>query len=141
MRRWTPDDDALLGTMVDRLVAEQLGCTLLQVFGRRRKLGIIAKHNTNSYDPDQHDSMLGKKSDTDISGEIGVSISYIRRRRIKLGIHRLVAPSERKHFNVIKRYVALGSMATVAIELGISKQRVHQLIARERKEMGQYAQE
>ena len=39
---WTAEEDRLLGTMSDAALAERLGCLLLVVFRRRRKLGIPA---------------------------------------------------------------------------------------------------
>jgi hypothetical protein len=40
--KWTPEIDALLGTMSDATVAGKLHCTELIVFNRRRRLKVKA---------------------------------------------------------------------------------------------------
>ena len=42
VRKWTPEDEALLGKMPDRDVAERIGAAWLTVKKRREKLGIPA---------------------------------------------------------------------------------------------------
>jgi len=40
---WTKEDDALLGTDTDRVIARRLGRTSVSVSNRRKKLGIARK--------------------------------------------------------------------------------------------------
>ncbi|MBI5725557.1 MAG: helix-turn-helix transcriptional regulator [Planctomycetes bacterium] len=47
VRQWTPQEDALLGTMKDRQLGQKLGCTVAVIARRRLSLGIPPFRKTN----------------------------------------------------------------------------------------------
>jgi hypothetical protein len=81
-RRWTPDEDALLGTDTDQAIANRLGRSRASVKLRRIRLGREA-HGGNparAWTPAEL-NMLGTKPDSAIALELGVSRQYVNRIR------------------------------------------------------------
>ena len=90
--RWTPEMDALLGTMFDYQLSEKLGISKTYVFKRRTELGIPAC--TILADRWQHPdfvAQLGKRTDASIAKETGVSRERIRLIRTARGIPSFVS--------------------------------------------------
>lgn len=79
---WTPELDALVGTMTDVKLAEQLGVGTHVVFMRRVNLGIPPY----SVWTDTALSMLGTMSDEELSRLLGVHKTTVRYKRLQLGI-------------------------------------------------------
>lgn len=96
---WTPELDALLGTMADAKIAERLGVTRKSVSYRREKLGIPASYDRERNTPPPpmggHNKveltsdildLLGTIPDYKLAKKAGVSKKVILSRRQELGI-------------------------------------------------------
>jgi hypothetical protein len=81
---WTPDDDRLLGTDHDRVIARRLKCSVTPVRLRRIALGIPAFRNL-VWTPDD-DRLLGTDLDRVIARKLKCSVTAVRLRRVALGI-------------------------------------------------------
>lgn len=87
--RWTPEMDALLGTLPDRAVAEQLGVSPLSVSARRAQLGIPpyrSRHRDISWTPEM-DALLYTAPARELAERWGVSASAVKARRRRVGEH------------------------------------------------------
>jgi hypothetical protein len=88
VRAWRRREEALLGTMSDRELAERLGCSTPAVSQRRRELGIPA------FRPQaapirwtrRRLARLGKVSDESLAREMGVTMIAVNFKRRRLGI-------------------------------------------------------
>lgn len=87
---WTPQEDALLGTMIDKKVARRLGRRPEAVAQRRRELGIPAfrarparAHRAWSA---AEDALLGTMTDKDLAAQLGCSTAEVFNRRRKLNV-------------------------------------------------------
>lgn len=81
---WTPEMDALLGTMTDNNLAEKIGCHNSTVWKRREQLAICAYGRIN-WTP-EIDALLGTMPDGDLAERIGCSLTAVRKRRERLAI-------------------------------------------------------
>jgi hypothetical protein len=87
---WTKEEDALLGKLFDREVAEKLNRTLSGVRGRRKFLGIAAvAHAPQTFrmkpEPrDRYAHLFSGKSDRELRAILGWSYNRIRTRRRQL---------------------------------------------------------
>lgn len=79
---WTPELDALVGTMPDVKLAEQLGVSHHVVFMRRVNLG-IPKFSVWT---DTAISLLGTMTDKDLAELLGVHETTVRCKRLQHGI-------------------------------------------------------
>jgi len=89
--QWTEGEIARLGTITDRELAEQLGVETMCVTMKRRLLGIEpltkgSKTKRPHVWEKQEIALLGKKPDSEIAPELGVSIGSVRKKRIQMGI-------------------------------------------------------
>lgn len=86
--RWKSKELALLGTMSDRLCAEQIGIPLYKVFLKRSGLGIPAHSfkQLNRRWTQKIIAMFGKIPDGEIAAALGTSRSVIFNKRVELGI-------------------------------------------------------
>lgn len=90
---WSKWDD-LVGTMTDPLLAEQIGCSPVTVFWRRKKLGIGLvpgradgrRTPKNRKIPISADILMGLMTDKAIADMFGTTESAVCLRRKKLGI-------------------------------------------------------
>jgi len=88
VKTWTRAEDAMLGTMFDRLVAERLGRSSKSVYKRRKKLGIKgidAAWNNRAWTAAE-DRLLGTVSDSHVAKRLGIGIMSVFRRLRRLGI-------------------------------------------------------
>lgn len=104
IRAWTPEEDALLGTDLDKLIADRIGRSASSVTWRRKKLGIprfegwresvsaiskaaakrIARADSR-WTPEM-DALLGTDADPRIAEKLGVTVDLVRKRRKRLGV-------------------------------------------------------
>ena len=89
LRRWTAEEDALLGTERDEVIAASIGCLPSAVADRRRKLGVarsgIREPRANVWKAEEI-SLLGTASDAEIARHIGRTIMAVKLRRQKLRV-------------------------------------------------------
>lgn len=97
--------DALLGTMSNPDIAEQLGISVTAVNLRRRKLGIPIFSRSARWTSEM-EAQLGTMSDFKVAEELGIPVGAVRRRREKLGI-----PSWRSQNQIIPKGTYLGPEA------------------------------
>lgn len=85
-RNWTPNEDALLGTTIDRKVAARLGCTIMQVTNRRIALGVPAfKKNSRDWSPAEL-ALLGTMSDSALAAKLDCSRKHVSEVRQRHGV-------------------------------------------------------
>jgi hypothetical protein len=86
---FTPEDDALLGTAPDDVVAARLGRSKSAVILRRQQLGITAfrYHQRHAWTAEQ-DARLGTEKDVATARRLGISALAVGRRRRALGIRK-----------------------------------------------------
>ncbi|HTV39279.1 MAG TPA: hypothetical protein VMF08_01780 [Candidatus Sulfotelmatobacter sp.] len=94
---WTPEEDALLGTLSDAEVAKKLGCSIMRVFRRRSLLGVKNKNPMRRKWTQEEIALLGTKSDREVGLLIGKSVGNVRFKRIELGI-----PFKNEHYEAWK---------------------------------------
>lgn len=82
---WTPEEDALLGTDDDAVIARRIGVGKDAVFERRRKLEIQPHQPQRPWGPEE-DALLGTDDDAVIARRLGRGIHAVRGRRKQLGI-------------------------------------------------------
>ena len=129
-RVWTAEEDALLGTMSDAKVAEQVGVCSAAATQRRNKLGIPPfSHQGVEYRWHPEDeALLGEMTDKELAARLGIADSTVRKRRHELGI-----PHARKLVWTAHDEALLGTMTdkSVADQLGFAvatvKKRRHEL--------------
>lgn len=80
--KWTPELDALLGTMSDPQLADKLGCKSFHIKERRKKLG-IPKYNGWT---EEDFKLLGTMSDKDAAKQMGRTITSVQAMRQRLNI-------------------------------------------------------
>jgi len=88
---WTPEDDAVLGTMKDRDVGERIGRSESAVSDRRYVLGVAAftkrapRGKSATWTPAK-DRLLGTMADGDLARELRCSpmAVFYRRKRLKI---------------------------------------------------------
>ena len=89
---WTPEEDALLGTVTDREVARRLGVAPVIILNRRKFLGIPrcpapkGEAWTGPRWRPSDDALLGSATDEEVAHRLGKSRSTISMRRNKLKI-------------------------------------------------------
>lgn len=81
---WTPETDALLGTMMDKDVARELGVVSSTVGLRRAEMGIPVFGRVK-WTPEL-DALLGKVPSTEIADMLGICTQTVNKRRRRLGI-------------------------------------------------------
>ncbi|HEX9046774.1 MAG TPA: hypothetical protein VF988_07090, partial [Verrucomicrobiae bacterium] len=86
LHQWTPEEDALLGTLTDGEVAARLGLTIPAVAHRRRRLGRAVRFAHRRPWTPEEDALLGTASDTAIAAQLDRAIATVCMRRQKLGI-------------------------------------------------------
>lgn len=82
---WTAERAALLGTMPDRHLAQQLGITPVMVAYQRKQLG-IKQYTAPSAWSAANDRLLGTKTDAALAQELGVPKHVVLNRRRELKI-------------------------------------------------------
>lgn len=82
---WTAERAALLGTMPDRHLAQQLGITPVMVAYQRKQLG-IKQYTAPSVWHAANDRLLGTKTDAALAQEMGVPKHVVLHRRRELKI-------------------------------------------------------
>jgi len=97
VRRWTPEEVALLGTMSDRRLARKLRRTRPAVVHKRRKLDIPAKIEGDRFWRPEDVALLGQRSDQYIARLLGRTVGAVQRRRRKAKIFRH-PPSPRRQW-------------------------------------------
>ena len=93
VRLFTPEEEALLGTMLDKDVAAKTGRSFASIVGRRALLGIESfRKRTRSngrprkpFSPDE-DALLGTLPDQEVADRLNRGLDGVRERRIALGI-------------------------------------------------------
>jgi hypothetical protein len=86
VRYWTPEEDALLGTMPDKKLARRLKRSYEAVAFRRLKEGIpFCNPKRKSWRPED-DQVLGTRPDDQIALLLRRTVAAIKLRRRKLGI-------------------------------------------------------
>ena len=83
-RPWSTEDEALLGTDSDNVIAGRLKRTTVSVSKRRRFRGI--PHYEDREWSQQDDALLGTSTDRQVAEELGRSTRHVRERRRKQGI-------------------------------------------------------
>jgi hypothetical protein len=89
-RPWTPEEDALLGTMFDAEVVARTGRQVRDVYARRRHLGIPAYRPnpgglSRPWTPEE-DALLGTLDDLALAEKLDRPGAEVTRRRRGLGI-------------------------------------------------------
>jgi len=89
-RPWSPEEDALLGTMPDDEVARRTRRNRTAVFLRRQNLGIPSWRASSwkarwHWTPEQ-DALLGTMPDAALAEKLGVPKKHVFFRRQRLGI-------------------------------------------------------
>jgi len=91
--RWSPEKDALLGTLPDQELAQQLGCSAAAVQHRRDRLGIAARGRRSGDEllpagfwTSEKDALLGTISDQELARRLDCSHPAVRSRRQQLDI-------------------------------------------------------
>lgn len=87
---WNADTLALLGTMTDQQLADQMGTTRGTVTNKRRRLGIEACGYGPFWTAETR-GLLGKMTDTQLAKQIGISQAAVGYQRNKAGIPRYSA--------------------------------------------------
>ena len=82
---WTAERAALLGTMPDRHLAQQLGITATMVAYKRKQLGIKQYAAPSAWSA-ANDRLLGTKTDAALAQELGVPKHVVLNRRRELQI-------------------------------------------------------
>lgn len=82
---WTDESAALLGTMPDRHLAQQLGITPVIVAYQRKQLG-IKQYAAPSTWAAENDHLLGTKTDAALAQELGMPKHLVLKRRRELKI-------------------------------------------------------
>src|SRR5207247_5573050 len=86
-RRWTAEEDALVGTMLDRQLAARLGRSLHAVRLRRQKtLGLPPCNPEWKVWSKPHKALLGKLPDTEVAARTGHPLGSVKAKRQELGI-------------------------------------------------------
>jgi hypothetical protein len=84
-RPWTKEEDAQLGTLSDRAVAEKIGRTFGAVRARRIAFGLQDPSVRPRWTPAE-DRMLGTAPDSEVAGRLQRTISAVKSRRKDLKI-------------------------------------------------------
>jgi DNA-directed RNA polymerase sigma subunit (sigma70/sigma32) len=120
----------MLGKYEDQVIAEKFGCTRFFVTKFRRHKGIKAYRN-HKYHIDMN-KYAGKMTDREVSQMLKCNPSTVTRYRKENGI-----PPFRRRSDVLKRerdmiaaYERLGTLQKVADEVGITRERVRQILIR-----------
>jgi hypothetical protein len=93
-RPWLPQDEALLGTMADRDVADRLGRSVTAVCVRRQQLKIPSHQETQRKQVlcwNQHkDRLLGTMPDAELAKRLGIATFrvFLRRQRLNIPSYR-----------------------------------------------------
>lgn len=138
MIRWTPEMDALLGTMGDKAAAERLGYSTSVVNVRRRELGVppFRKHAGRAWEPPAElVAALGTARDRDLADRFGLTPDRVFRLRKELGLEAFRKHSPEKCRKVPEDLMALlGTVkdTVIAHRAGVSRAWVCNL----RKERG-----
>lgn len=82
---WSEDALSLLGKMPDTAVADRLGISTFPVKKKRTELGIKAYRRPAPEITSEIASEFGAVSDVELARRLGVSATFIRRARIKMG--------------------------------------------------------
>jgi hypothetical protein len=87
IRHWTPEEVALLGTDIDRVIAGKIGRTRLAVQQKRWNSCMPAYCPPPTWTSDEID-MLGKYPDSEVSEKTGHSINAVmlKRRKLKIAV-------------------------------------------------------
>lgn len=95
---WTPEQIAMLGTVPDRVLAEEMGCSTMVVFWNRRVRGIApcrlwasrrprqVKSTKTPYWTPKRVALLGTAIDKKIAKKLGIAHSSVASERNKRGI-------------------------------------------------------
>jgi hypothetical protein len=85
-RRWTKDEDKLLGTMTDAALAKRLGCATMTVFKRRHALKIAPLRPSGGYNKwgVTELAMLGRWPDEELAQITGRSLAEVQAKRLEL---------------------------------------------------------
>ena len=89
-RTWTPEDEALLGTDLDKNIARKLNCDLSVVQLRRTRLG-IRPFGRHFWSPPEI-SQLGTAPDEVIAQRLGRTVASVRVQRLRLKIRAAPRP-------------------------------------------------
>lgn len=84
--QWTPELDALLGTMSDRDLSKRLGVSYHVVLDRRLKLGITCFTSQRVDWTEDKIALLGTMADSKVAELLGCSERTVSHKRRKLGI-------------------------------------------------------
>ncbi len=85
-RAWTPEDDAKLGTDIDRNIAKRLGRSVRSIESRRRVLGVAPYIPHDREWTADEIAMLGTTSDAALADHLGCSRLTVYRQRERHGI-------------------------------------------------------
>ena len=89
-RSWTPEEDALLGTMFDAEVVTRTRRSVREVYARRRQLGIPAYKPSRGATPRPwtaaEDALLGTMDDLALAEKLDRPGDEVAKRRRSLGI-------------------------------------------------------
>ena len=86
-RKWTTEQDALLGTMTDAALAKLLGVHKQTIKARRWRLGIAPSRprpRVAGWTPDQ-EALLGTLPDEEVANHLGCAVYRVRQRRRQRG--------------------------------------------------------
>jgi DNA-directed RNA polymerase specialized sigma24 family protein len=144
--KWTPEMDALLGTMTDRQLAKELGIKQCRVTRHRmqsriqpyrKHLGHVRRARGQNggrailWDEAML-AMLGKAHDSEVAKELGLGWATVLKKRNELGIPAFAKRRKYEPEAAIRMHQEAGSYAAMAYKLGVSPQAAHQLIKRAR---------
>lgn len=137
---WTDREIKLLGTDIDRNIAQRIGAPTMTVTTKRRNLKIpsFRKRKSTNRPAKPIDSwtareiaILGTMTDKEAGEHLNLGQATVRLKRISLGIPPCRLGSQRRPGIWTKQIIArLGkeSAASIAQDLGVSRQRVSQKI-------------
>jgi hypothetical protein len=83
--KWTEEALALLGTMTDQRVADNIGVDHQVVFQKRRRLGIDPVNKKFKWNDDRV-ALLGTMPDRDLAKKFGLILGRVRNKRTSMGI-------------------------------------------------------
>ncbi len=118
----TPEIRGLLGHVIDRQVAERVGCSVSHVATVRRRLGIPSLRQRHLQLPPEVQAKLGTLSDAAVARASGIGVGTIRHARLALGIPKhstlpWLTPSVQARMGTVTDQV-------LADELGLSRRTV-----------------
>ena len=120
---WTADEDRLLGTMPDHVLAQRLGCSHQKVTARRHKLGIPPFRPARRPWSRAEDELLGTMPDKRLARKLNRSVLAVAERRLDKKIP-IFDPQRRRWTPADDKLLHERPDPQIAMFLGISRRAV-----------------